>query len=104
MLLFQIGKVGEDLLLAHATGQVLQNIRHGDACADDAGLAAAHARGTGDQIPAGAHDPWPTDDSQTLAVAPGDPVVALREIESRVTACPVRFLRSPGDSAGGEQL
>jgi len=38
----QLRKIGEELLLGHATGQVLEHVRHGDAGADDARLAAAH--------------------------------------------------------------
>jgi len=38
----QLREVREELLLGHATGQVLEDVRHGDAGADDARLAAAH--------------------------------------------------------------
>ena len=55
---FQIRKAGKGDLLAHTARQIVQHIRHSDACADDAGRAAAHAWGIGAQIPVGeASDP-----------------------------------------------
>ena len=54
--------------------------------AADAGLAAAHTRGTGDQLLVGGHNPSLVDDSETPAVALGGTITFLQELESRVTA------------------
>ena len=54
--------------------------------AADARLAAAHTRGTGDQLLAGGHNPSLVDDSETPAVALGGTITFLQELESRVTA------------------
>ena len=86
VLWLEIGEVRKDFILAHATGQVLQHIGHGDACTDNAGLTAAHTWSTGNQLLAGSHIPSPVDDSETLAMPRGDTTAALQEIESRVTA------------------
>jgi hypothetical protein len=53
----QIWKISQDHFLTHATRQMLQHIRDGDACTDNARFTATRSWGADDRLVRDAHIP-----------------------------------------------